>query len=106
MALGNAKRNGIDGQADFQAVKKQLQDAAADAQEAVRAGAAEAEDRLREATRRAQALARDGYDQGSNRAMALRDEVETGIRRNPGLAIAGAVGGGVLLGMLLSRRRR
>ena len=62
-------------------------------------------ERLRDATRQAQALARDTYAEGSNRAMALRDEVETGIRRHPGLAIAGALGGGVLLGMLLSRRR-
>lgn len=106
MGLSGTKRNGIDRQADFQAVKKQLQDAAADAQDAVRAGAAEAEDRLREATRKAQALAREKFDDGSSRAMALREEVETGIRRNPGLAVAGAIGGGVLLGMLLSRRRR
>lgn len=105
MALSNSKRNGIDRSADFQAVKRQLQDAAADAQDAVRQGAAEAEERLRDATRRAQHLARETYDGGSTRAMALRDEVESGVRRNPGLAIAGAVGGGVLLGLFLSRRR-
>ncbi|MBN7784692.1 DUF883 family protein [Ponticoccus gilvus] len=105
MALSKSKSNGIDRHADFQAVKKQLQNAAAEAQEAVRHSAAEAEERLRDATRQAQVLARDTYAEGSNRAMALRDEVETGIRRNPGLAIAGAVGGGVLLGLLLSRRR-
>lgn len=105
MALSKAKRNGVDRQADFQAVKRQLQDATVEAQETIRQGAADAEERLRDATRRAQAVARDTYDEGSDRAMALRDDIETGVRRNPGLAIAGAIGGGVLLGLFLGRRR-
>lgn len=83
MASKNASRNGAVPHPDYRAVARHLQAAADEARQ--RTGDVLEETRLR--------------------AGDLRSEAEERVRRNPGLALAGAAGAGVLIGMFLGRRR-
>ena len=74
-----------------------LGDKARDAAKSVRDRTAQTVDAARDS-------ARAGFEKGVDHLSTARSEAESAIRRNPGLAIAGAVGVGILLGMALKSR--
>lgn len=45
------------------------------------------------------------FERGKEQIGAARDEAERAVKSNPGLAVAGALGVGVLIGMALTSRR-
>lgn len=97
---------------DFAEVKRDLDAAAAKAKEAaLKAGEATRETyedvrgKARDAAHEAQEAGRRAMSQGHEKFFDARVEAEDMVRRNPGLAIAGALGVGVLLGLALKSRR-
>ena len=64
-----------------------------------------AQDTVRDAMGGVRDSAYHAVDVGSRQAQTFQSEFDSAVRRNPTLAIAGAVGLGVLLGMTLSSRR-
>lgn len=83
MPSKNVTKNGAVPHPDYRAVARHLQAAADEARQ--RTG--------------------DALEETRVRAGDLRTEAESRVRRNPGLALAGAAGAGLLIGMFLGRRR-
>ena len=71
-----------------------------------RAGAHRVSEDARDAARSAEETARDAVFYGRYHVAAAQSEIERGIQRNPGLAVLGALGVGVILGLSLRQARR
>ncbi len=76
-----------------------------DAEERVTALADDAKERLEETYEEARARVDEGIAHGRAEAERLTGESAKFVRDNPGLAIAGAVGAGLLLGLALRKSR-
>ncbi|CUH75623.1 hypothetical protein [Tropicibacter naphthalenivorans] len=61
--------------------------------------------RATETAENAKAKAYDAAGKGQEQLTLARSEFERGVQKNPGLAVLGAVGVGVLLGLALRGRR-
>lgn len=70
----------------------------------IREAATSAQDTLHGAADALRESASTAVEKGTDHAQAVQTEFDSAVRRNPTLAIAGAVGVGVLLGMALNRR--
>lgn len=75
-------------------VKDKARDAARKVSDNVQAGAQAASDRAQHA-----------LDTGRDHVMAAQSEFERSVQRNPGLAVLGALGAGIVLGLALRGRR-
>ena len=98
--------------ADFSDAKKDIQEAAVKAKDAAykaRDAASDSVHELRESARetaeKAKETGRRYAEQGNEMLFDARVEAEDVVRRNPGLAVAGALGVGVLIGLALKTRR-
>ncbi|MGP6087405.1 hypothetical protein [Antarctobacter jejuensis] len=76
-----------------------------DAEERVSAMASDAKERLEETYDDARARLDEGIAAGRAEAERLTGHSVKFVRDNPGLAVAGAVGAGLLLGLALSKPR-
>ncbi|WP_121630784.1 hypothetical protein [Tropicibacter alexandrii] len=70
-----------------------------------RDGARKLSDDARETARTAREGAREAVHYGQHQIAAAQSEFERGVQRNPGLAVLGALGAGIVLGMALRGRR-
>jgi len=97
-APADAASNGFDATAD------RLKSAAMDVAEETRHQAKTLRDTVGAAAHDTASHMQDAGAQLKTQVQAAGDTATDAVRRNPGLAVAGAVGVGVLLGLALSRR--
>ena len=63
-----------------------------------------AQEKMRDTTDNVREQAANAVQRGSDQAYAMHSEFDAAVRRNPTLAIVGALGLGIALGMAMNRR--
>lgn len=66
--------------------------------------AAQAQDKVHDATTRVRDTAVETAERGLDTAQTLQSDFDSAVRRNPTLAVLGAVGVGMVLGLALTKR--
>jgi ElaB/YqjD/DUF883 family membrane-anchored ribosome-binding protein len=70
----------------------------------VRDAATSVQDNVRDTAENVRSSAANAIERGGDHAYAVHSEFDSAVRRNPTLAIVGALGLGVALGMAMNRR--
>lgn len=81
-----------------------LRDAATQARDGVQDAAAQARDGVQDAADTVRHTAANAVERGSEQAHAVQSEFDSMVRRNPTLAVLGALGLGVALGLSMNKR--